>query len=112
MRRAKRMAIISFTDLGVNMAKVAEAARMSKQKAFSSLWHPEKDRDNGFKMKTVGAMVDSYLTLEGLFTVILYSKVSMGTDNKPVYQFVTNNDENIHQKLPYQCLKTSIFQMI
>ena len=104
MRRAKENGYNKFTDLGVNMAKVAEAARMSKQKVFF-LWHPEKDRDNGFKMKTVGAMVDSYLTLEGLFTVILYSKVSMGTDNKPVYQFVTNNDGEYPSKTPVSMFK-------
>lgn len=45
-------------------------------------------------------MVDDYLTLEGLFTVILYSKVSKSADNKIKYEFVTNNDGEFPSKSP------------
>ena len=45
-------------------------------------------------------MVDDYLTLEGLFTVILYSKVSKGVDNKIEYNFVTNSDGEYPAKSP------------
>lgn len=45
-------------------------------------------------------MVDDYLTLEGLFTAIFYTKVSKGADNKITYQFVTNNDGEFPAKTP------------
>ena len=45
-------------------------------------------------------MLDNYLTLEGLFTVILYTQVFKGADNKIVYEFVTNNDGNLPGKSP------------
>jgi hypothetical protein len=45
-------------------------------------------------------MVDNYLTLEGLFTILLYSKVERGQDNKPKYSFVTNNDGQYPAKSP------------
>ena len=101
MRRAKENGYGKFADIGVNMGKVVEAARLvgSRLKVYF-LWHPEQDRDTGYKMKTVGKMVDDYLTLEGLFTVILYTKVSKGADNKISYQFVTNNDGEYPAKSP------------
>lgn len=101
MRRAKEPGYNKFTDIGVNMSKVIEAARTVREdlKVFF-LWHPEFDRDFGYKMKTVGKMVDDYLTLEGLFTVVLYSTVTMGADNKPHYNFVTNNDGIYPAKSP------------
>ena len=88
MRRAKETGYNKFADIGVNLGKVIEAARITrKDLKVYFLWHPENDRENGYKMKTVGNMVDSYLTLEGLFTVILYTKVSKGNDNKIKYEF-------------------------
>lgn len=93
MKRAKETGYNKFTDIGVNTNKIIEAARTTRTdlKVFF-LWHPEEDKSGNLKMKTIGAMVDSYLTLEGLFTVILYTNVSKGADNKIKYEFVTNND--------------------
>lgn len=45
-------------------------------------------------------MVNDYLTLEGLFSVILYTNVAKGNDNKIQYQFVTNNDGKYPAKSP------------
>lgn len=104
MRRAKENGYNKFVDLGVNTGKIVEAARTAPQKVYF-LWHPEKDKDSLLKMKTIGAMVDSYLTLEGLFTVILYSRVSKGADNKPKYEFVTNHDGEFPAKSPYGLFK-------
>jgi hypothetical protein len=100
MSRAKENGYGKFADIGVNMAKVIEAARNTRKdlKVFF-LWHPEQDKETGYKMKTVGVMIDSYLTLEGLFTVVLYSKVSK-VNEKMQYQFVTNFDGEFPAKSP------------
>jgi hypothetical protein len=105
MRRAKEAGYGKFADIGVNTAKITEAARATRSdlKVYF-LWHPEPSGDS-FKMKTVGKMVDDYLTLEGLFTVILYTKVEKGTDNKMKYQFVTNNDGQYPAKSPIGLFK-------
>lgn len=101
MRRAKEVGYSKYADIGVNLGKVVEAARTTrKDLKVYFLWHPENDRENGYKMKTVGNMVDNYLTLEGLFTVILYTKVSKGNDNKIKYEFVTNHDGEFPAKSP------------
>lgn len=106
MSRAKETGFGKFADFGVNLAKVLTAAKncRSDLKVYF-LWHPEKDREMGYKMKTVGAMVDSYLTLEGLFTVILYTYVNKSADNKINYNFVTNNDGKYPAKSPVGLFK-------
>lgn len=101
MRRAKESGYGKFADIGVNMGKIVEVARNTrKDLKVYFLWHPEQDKDTGYKMKSVGRMVDDYLTMEGLFTVVLYAKVSRGADNKIAYQFVTNNDGEFPAKSP------------
>ena len=85
---------------------MVEAARLTrKDLKVYFLWHPENDRENGYKMKTVGNMVDNYLTLEGLFTVILYTRVSKGMDSKIKYEFVTNHDGEFPSKSPIGLFK-------
>lgn len=106
MRKAKESGYGKFADIGVNISKVVEAARTTRSdlKVYF-LWHPEMDNMGNQKMKTVGKMVDDYLTLEGLFTVILYTNVSKGADNKPEYKFVTNNDGESPAKSPIGMFK-------
>lgn len=101
MSRAKETGYGKFTDIGVNMNKVIVAARDSRKdlKCYF-LWHPEENALGQLKMKTVGKMVDDYLTLEGLFTVIIYSDASKVGD-KVEYQFITNNDGKYPGKSPY-----------
>jgi len=101
MRRAKENGYGKFADIGVNIAKVIECVRNARSdlKVYF-LWHPEKDNTGTMKMKTVGKMVDDYLTLEGLFSVILYTKVEKGANNKMLYQFATNNDGVLPAKSP------------
>lgn len=106
MRRAKESGYGKFADIGVNISKVIEASRTARPDLKTYfLWHPEKDNTGKSKMKTVGKMVDDHLTLEGLFTVVLYTKVERGADNKVKYQFVTNNDGEFPAKSPYGMFK-------
>jgi len=101
MQRAKETGYGKFADIGVNLGKVVSAAKNTrKDLKVYFLWHPEQDKETGYKMKTVGKMVDDYLTLEGLFTVVLYTKVSKSVDNKILYQFITNNDGEFPAKSP------------
>ncbi len=102
MNRAKESGYNKFTDIGVNINRVITAAsNVRKDLNIFFLWHPENDKEAGYKMKTVGKMVDDYLTLEGLFSVVLYSKVERDiSTNKSRYLFVTNNDGEYPAKSP------------
>ena len=48
--------------------------------------HIERDKVGNEKAKTIGRMIDKYVTLEGLFTIVLKTHVKDGT-----YTFITHN---------------------
>lgn len=48
--------------------------------------HIDRDQQGNEKAKTVGRMIDQYITLEGLFTIVLKTRVMDG-----VYTFQTHN---------------------
>lgn len=50
------------------------------------LSHIERDQNGNEKAKTVGRMIDQYITLEGLFTIVLKTRVMDGK-----YTFQTHN---------------------
>ena len=106
MKRAKEAGYGKFADIGVNMGKIVNAAKETRSdlKVYF-LWHPEADRESGFKMKTVGKMINDYLTLEGLFTVVLYTTVNKSADGNIKYEFVTNNDGKYPAKSPVGMFK-------
>ena len=63
------------------------------------LTHPEESMDSEgsrkIKAKTIGKLVDSTLTLEGLFTIVLFSKIKKTEKEGLQYVFETkNNGEN------------------
>ncbi len=106
MRRAKETGYGKFSIIGSDMNTLMEASRNARKDLnIYFLWHPEIDNAGNYKMKTVGKMIDDYLTLEGLFTVILYSKVGKGASGKMEYQFVTNNDGQFPAKSPIGMFK-------
>lgn len=63
---------------------------------FICLTHSEfSEKTNSYKFKTIGKMLDDKITLEGLFTVILYTHVEYDKKEKQAkYTFVTNKYSN------------------
>lgn len=73
---------------------------------FIILTHADDDGKGSFKMKTIGKMLDEKVTLEGLFTVILYGKESYDTAQKRRSKtFVTNYDGEYPAKSPVGMFK-------
>jgi len=67
------------------------------------MMHPEVDTDalgnKIIKAKSVGKLVDQYLNIEGMFSIVLYTKViklEKGLD----YVFITQNDGSNTGKSP------------
>jgi len=53
------------------------------------------------KIKTVGKMLDEKVTLEGLFTTVLFTDVSKNTETGEIeYRFITQNDGSTTGKSP------------
>lgn len=45
-------------------------------------------------------MLDSVVTLEGLFTYVLFTTVTRDEDNKVAYKFITNSEGTCTAKTP------------
>lgn len=103
MKRAKEKTYDKFTDIGKHMWDVLNTARTLREnlKVFI-LTHDELMKEGDIrKMKTIGKLLDDKITLEGLFTVVLFTYVTKDTDtNKIRYQFITQTDGSTTAKSP------------
>lgn len=53
-----------------------------------------------YVIKTIGKLLAEKVTLEGLFTYLLFTKVEEGTDGRMEYKFLTNTDGACVAKTP------------
>ena len=89
-----------FTQIGAHLARVARMPKdLREDLMIFILTHAEESTDmegkKKFKAKTIGKMVDEKLTLEGLFSIVLFGKVKKDKDGNIRYVFETsNNGEN------------------
>lgn len=106
MARAKEVGYQKFSDIGVNASKILSAAKNISKKVFF-MWHSELDEKADMKLKTVGKMLDNYFNPQGLFTIVLFSRVTKENEEMK-YEFVTNNDGNYPAKSPIGMFDTYI----
>jgi hypothetical protein len=89
-----------FTQIGAHLARIARLPKdLREDLMIFILTHAEESTDmdgkKKFKAKTIGKMVDEKLTLEGLFSIVLFGKVKKDKDGNIRYVFETsNNGEN------------------
>jgi hypothetical protein len=89
-----------FTQIGAGLARIARMPKdMREDLMVFFLTHAEEGSDmegkKRYKAKTIGRMVDEKLTLEGLFSIVLFGKVKKDKDGNIRYVFETqNNGEN------------------
>ena len=106
MNRAMETGFAKFNIIGKKMFDVLNTARLLRDdiKVFA-LTHSEeiqKDFDTIRKMKTLGKLLDSAITLEGLFTVLLYTHTEWDDKaEKSTYHFITNKTGEYPSKSPY-----------
>lgn len=89
-----------FTKIGAHLAKIARIPKdMREDLLIFFLTHAEEATDmegkRKFKAKTIGRMVDEKLTLEGLFSIVLFGKAKKDKEGSIRYVFETQtNGEN------------------
>lgn len=89
-----------FTQIGAHLARIARMPKdMREDLLIFFLTHAEEATDmegkRKFKAKTIGKMVDEKLTLEGLFSIVLFGKAKKNKDGEIRYVFETQtNGEN------------------
>jgi hypothetical protein len=102
MQKAKKGGFDVFKDIGFFMGKIFHAFQKFTRGNIIVTSHYEPTNDDSYKAKTVGKMVDQYLTIEGKFEIVLYGRQEYDEKSKKaVKQFVTNYDGQYPAKSPY-----------
>lgn len=100
MEKALEKGYDKFTKMAANLSKVATLPKdLRDDLTIFFLSHAEESTDiegnRKLKAKTIGKMVDNVLTLEGLFSIVLFGKVKKDKVLGVRYVFETqNNGEN------------------
>lgn len=107
MENAKTKGYATFQAIGYDMGQMFKRfeAINKRGKNIIVLGHYESYEENGitkYKLKTVGNMVDQYVTPEGKFPVVLMGKEEFNDRTGEVTKyFVTGYDGKVHGKAPY-----------
>lgn len=103
--KATEVGYTKFTIMARDMVELfREARKLRDDLKIFYFTHPETIEDSGeivgYKMKTSGKMLDNQITLEGLFSICLYTNVEENKDGSATYQFVTNRYKKLPAKSP------------
>lgn len=103
--KATEVGYTKFTILAKDMVDLfREARKLRDDLKIFYFTHPETIEDGGeivgYKMKTSGKMLDNQITLEGLFTICLYTFVEENKDGSSTYGFLTNRYKKYPAKSP------------
>ncbi len=103
--RAKDVGYGKFTDMAVNFEKLIEFCinDIPDDKIVYFLHHCETTDLGKVKAKTIGKMLDSQLTIEGLFSIVLICQ----TDGQ-THKFITQSDGNTTAKSPMEMFELEI----
>lgn len=94
-----------FTDIAVHFKDlITTIIRETSSDTIVYLLHHTDETSNGrTKIKTVGKMLDDQLTIEGLFTIVLMTKITNG-----LHKFVTQSDGTTPCKSPEEMFDLEI----
>lgn len=105
LARAKETGFQKYTDMGLHFANLINTAinQTTYDTIVYFLHHVEKDENGFIKAKTVGKLIDNWITLEGLFPIVLLC----WTDGKQ-HKFITQSDGFTTAKSPMDMFPTEI----
>ena len=113
MRKAEQKGFDKFTSIGKHIWEMANApSGLRDDMIITYLTHDDEVTDSSGvrkrKAKTVGKLVDNVVTLEGMFTIVLYAGVDIkeeGSTKKLWNHFVTQNTGDTTAKSPMGMFK-------
>ena len=101
MHRAKEKGYEKFTDIGSNFFNLTQTAiNLSDDKIIYFLSHIERTKDGTEKCKTIGQLLDEKITVEGLFSIVLKTVVTLDGNNQRQFCFATINNGSDTVKTP------------
>lgn len=109
MDRSAEKGYEKFTQMASNFYSVLKNAMNLRDdlKVFV-LTHAENTGDAlnpSYKIKTIGKMIDSMITVEGLFTYVFFTDVVKGENDTPQYKLITQSDGTTTAKTPMGCFE-------
>ena len=105
MDKIKVKGFEKFNQIGLNIRDMAEVSKELRDDLLVCyLTHPQESTNDltgevEYKAKTIGKLVDNYITLDGMFSIVLYTDV-VKTKEGINYYFVTQNEGNTTAKTP------------
>jgi hypothetical protein len=104
MQKATEVGFAKFTSIGKNIYSVADLHnKLRNDLTVIYINHDDESTDamgdRKVRAKTAGKLIDNVVTLEGLFTVVLFTKVKKGKEGME-YFFVTQTDGATTAKSP------------
>lgn len=107
MDRASEKSYDKFTQIASNFYSVLkESMNMRDNLKVCVLTHSENTGDAinpSYKIKTIGKMLDNMITLEGLFTYVLFTELIKDVDGNVEHKFITQSDGTTTAKTPMGC---------
>lgn len=103
--RAKETGYTKFTEMALNFSGLVRYIinQLPPDVIVYFLQHTEVTEQGKIKAKTVGKMIDSKLTLEGLFSIVLYCEASENG-----YHFITQSNGYTTAKSPIEMFNKEI----
>lgn len=109
MHRAKEKGFEKFTDIGSNFFNLTETAiNLPDDKIVYFLSHIERTKDGTEKCKTIGQLLDEKITVEGLFSIVLKTVVTLDGNNQRQFCFATINNGSDTVKTPMGMFEASL----
>jgi IS4 transposase len=102
MARSLEKGYEKFSEMGRHFWSIFNVARKlrSDLKVYC-LFHDEETNTYRRKIKVLGKMIDDKVTLEGLFTIVLFTKVTTDPKTKENrYEFCTQTEDGTTAKSP------------
>ena len=105
VEKYKEAGLGKYAEMGVNFVNLVQfiILNTSPDTIVYFLHHPERDETGHIKAKTVGKLIDNWLTLEGLFSIVLLCE----TDGKE-HWFATQSDGYSTAKSPMEMFPQKI----
>ena len=107
MERANEKGYDKFSQIANNFYSVLKSSmNMREDLNVCVLIHSENigsDVTPKHKIKTLGKMLDNMITIEGLFTYVLFTQINKDIEGNTLYQFVTQSDGTNTAKTPMGC---------
>lgn len=105
MNQAMKSGFDVFKKIGKAMDEIFSAMERAVDKNVICLAHYEEFRDSNndtisYRFKTVGKMVQDYITPEGKYDIVLFGRQTINEEKRVVKQFVTNFDGTYPSKSP------------